>query len=759
MREIYLMLVVGVLIGLLICTHFLRKNPSEMARLLYRIVLVGCFASVSNGFAVLANEELLATFLYGCHFVGITWILYCLYDFIKMYTKVQQDNLVIKRIFLSLTIVDSVSILCNMFLHHHFIMERVLLQDSHYMYTFQMRSGFIVHLILCYSMVAFVMGSLLYKCFTTPRFYRKRYIVLSIAFLCLVIVNILFLATEQLVVDPSLLLYPITAIILFYATIYYVPHLLMENLLVLVSQNIEMGVICFDSEGKRIFRNDAAEKIYQRHGDEKVIEYFGKWRNQRDLGEIQQESFVEKIEEKGQEYVYEVQFNKLEDKTKNYLGSYFSILDRTEEMLALEAEQYRSSHDGLTGLLNQPSFYAETKKLLEAKKQQTYYMVCSDVKDFKSINEVFGMDVGDEILKSIARLIMENMQGDAVAGRIGADRFAVCLPKDRFQEQKFLDCIYEIAHIVENSLYRMHIHMGVYEIEDISMDTNTMCDKAFMAIQSIKDSYHDYIAYYDDESWNRAILGQKILGEFDNALETEQFHIYIQPQISAEGTMKGGEVLVRWVHPQKGLVPPGDFIPVLEDTGLISKMDEYVWELACKQLREWKEIGREDLYLSINISPKDFYYIDVYQTLVDLVEQYEIAPENLRLEITESAFIGDIKEQLKLIHHLQGYGFLVEMDDFGSGFSSLNMLKDMTMDVLKIDMIFLQESGNEDRSRKIVTMIIALAKSLGMEVITEGVETREQVLYLTSAGCDLFQGYYFAKPMTVLEFEEKYQIR
>ncbi|MDE5589599.1 MAG: EAL domain-containing protein, partial [Acetatifactor sp.] len=163
-----------------------------------------------------------------------------------------------------------------------------------------------------------------------------------------------------------------------------------------------------------------------------------------------------------------------------------------------------------------------------------------------------------------------------------------------------------------------------------------------------------------------------------------------------------------------------------------------------------------DYHISVNISPKDFYFADIYKVFTGLVEKYEISPRNLRLEITESAIMSDFEKQLVLIQRLQEYGFLVEMDDFGSGYSSLNMLKDMPVNTLKVDMGFLRQTDHQERSRTILKMIISLSKQLGMEVITEGVETKEQVDFLTDIGCDVFQGYYFAKPMPVSEFEKKY---
>ena len=201
---------------------------------------------------------------------------------------------------------------------------------------------------------------------------------------------------------------------------------------------------------------------------------------------------------------------------------------------------------------------------------------------------------------------------------------------------------------------------------------------------------------------------------------------------------------------------PGVFIEPFERNGMIVKLDLHVWELACRQLREWKDRGFADRYISVNISSKDFFFVDIYKEFTTLVERFGISPGNIKLEITETAVMTDLPKQLALIRKLREAGFIVEMDDFGSGYSSLNMLKDIQLDVLKIDMDFLRQSENEERSRTILKTVVALSRELGVPVITEGVETKDHVDFLTRIGCDIFQGFFFARPMKVADYEKKY---
>jgi EAL domain-containing protein (putative c-di-GMP-specific phosphodiesterase class I) len=251
-----------------------------------------------------------------------------------------------------------------------------------------------------------------------------------------------------------------------------------------------------------------------------------------------------------------------------------------------------------------------------------------------------------------------------------------------------------------------------------------------------------------------------MVGEFDRALAAGEFQMYLQPQVAVDNHgILGAEALVRWDHPVRGMIPPSEFIPVFEKSGYIPRLDRYMWELACRQLRKWKDEGRENLHISVNISPKDFYFVDIYETFTSLVERYGVSPTNLKLEITETALMEEVSKQMDLLRRLRDYGFHVEIDDFGSGYSSLNTLKDIEVDVLKLDMGFLRQTSHEERSKTIMNAVINMSKNLGLTVVTEGVETAEQVAYLTEAGCDVFQGYYFARPMPVTEFESKYFVK
>ena len=305
----------------------------------------------------------------------------------------------------------------------------------------------------------------------------------------------------------------------------------------------------------------------------------------------------------------------------------------------------------------------------------------------------------------------------------------------------------------------MYKRQGVYDISDLEEPVSIMCDKANLASETIKNEYKSNIAYYTERLFESSIEERRIIGEFERAISNNEFEMYLQPQVDSSGNLYGAEALVRWQHPERGLLSPAIFIDVLEKTGFIYKLDRYMWDKAAKKLGEWKKEGKDQYHISVNISTKDFYLVDVYETFVGLVDKYDIDPVNLNIEITETTLMSDFDKNMGIIRLLQNYGFNIEIDDFGSGYSSLNMLKDISADVLKIDMGFLRASENEAKGLDILESIITLAGKLGMKVITEGVETKKQLYMLVEMGCDMYQGYYFSKPIPVDEFEKKYNIK
>jgi diguanylate cyclase (GGDEF)-like protein len=592
----------------------------------------------------------------------------------------------------------------------------------------------------------------------SSRFYSFRYQVIFIALFSGFVLD-LATVSSQSIYDLSTPIYGFMSMIIYYLTLSYVPNELIENTLSLIIKDMNSGIVCFDIHGRCIYCNDILRELYGiGHDYEEMEKEYRKWIQSIEENRKDSMKMETSIYQNGKKKYYEIVYKRTYDDKQNQVCDYFIFNDRTEDVVSLEHEKYRASHDILTGLLNKEQFYIETAKLIKENRDVKYCLVCSNIKDFKFVNELFGIEKGNEILKKQAEYMKNFIGENSLAARLHADRFAMCMPRIRFDEDLINEAITGIQEAFKNSSFHMHIFVGVYDIHDVEERVSIMCDKANLASETIKNEYKSSVAYYTEHLLEKSIEERKIIGEFDRALDNEEFVMFLQPQVDVSGKPFGSEALVRWQHPDKGLLAPGVFIDVLEKTGFVYRLDRYMWDKAVKQLAEWKKRGINDYHISVNISTKDFYLIDVYETFVGLVEKYDIDPKLLKLEITETALMSDFNKNMVIIKRLQKYGFDIEIDDFGSGYSSLNMLKDISADVLKIDMGFLRASENEVKGQDILESIIGLANKLGMSVITEGVEKKTQVDMLYDMGCKMFQGYYFSKPIPVDEFEKKYNI-
>lgn len=759
MRNVYTTLLLIFTIAILICSYVIsRRDKSELTKAISRIMIVAPLTMAAYAGALLAYDHALAEMMYAIYYtVSDVLLIYMLFYTLK-YTRVYELRMWQNILLLLIVAVDGVLMLANVFSESIFIFHCELMDDGSgtMFYGIADRGGlYNFHRMIIYGMVVLIIVPLVIKIKRSPSMYRKKFWLTLLSLMIIIAANVLYIITDT-AIDFSVLTYGIMAGAIYYFNVIYVPQGLVEGLLSSSIKNMDDSVICFDIDGNCVYANSVAYAFFKTVDPVMLTDYLKNWLGGRKLSEIQDTEWKESHGKGSMISHYAKQFKRLCDTNGQCVGCFFKFHDETEDVKKLEAERYRATRDRLTGIYNRDYFYEKVSEAVQNNPECEYCMVCSDIRDFKLVNDIFGINKGDEILITISGALKRLSGEGTVYGRLSGDRFALLMPRKRFNKEIFITEIRGLGHLLGSSTYRLHIHVGVYDVVDKDIEPSVMCDRAYMAITTIKSSFTSMIAYYNDDIREATLEEQKITGEFGEALRNGQFCFYLQPQVSVKGKVLGGEALVRWIHPERGLIPPNEFIPVLERTGLICRLDMNTWELACRKLRQWKDDGYTDRHISVNISPKDFYFTDVYKTFTELVERYEIPPRSLRLEITETAIMNDFRKQLVLIQRLREYGFCVEMDDFGSGYSSLNMLKDMSVDALKVDMEFLRKTENPERTRTILKMIVTLSKQLGMEVITEGVETKEHVDFLTEIGTDIFQGYYFAKPMPVSEFEKRY---
>ena len=433
-----------------------------------------------------------------------------------------------------------------------------------------------------------------------------------------------------------------------------------------------------------------------------------------------------------------------------------SILRRVASIIRLRetaAMINQFQFDRLTGLYSKEFFYQRVKETLEQNPDREYDIICSDIENFKLINDVFGVPAGDRLLCNIAKMYTNMVGKGEICGRLHADQFA-CLLERR---QHYADEFFTQADAEINQLGNMRnivMKWGVYTVEDRTLAVEQMCDRALLAARKIKGQYGKHFSRYDDDLRNQMLREQAITDVMEEALTEEQFIVYLQPKYSiSTDKLAGAEALVRWNHPEWGFQSPAAFIPLFERNGFITKLDRFVWEKTCSILREWDDKGYPPIPVSVNVSRADVYQVDLAEVLMKTVQKYNISPARLHLEITESAYTEDPDQIIRTVRHLREIGFIVEMDDFGSGYSSLNMLNQLPLDILKLDMKFIQSETAKPIEEGILGFIMGLARWMNLSVVAEGVETREQLERLREIGCDFVQGYFFARPMPCEDFE------
>ncbi|MDO5111670.1 MAG: PAS domain-containing protein [Clostridia bacterium] len=423
-------------------------------------------------------------------------------------------------------------------------------------------------------------------------------------------------------------------------------------------------------------------------------------------------------------------------------------------MRANAARFARAERDALTGLYNRSAFIERAGRMIAAQPPGYYVIACFDIDKFKVVNDRYGSEKGDRVLCFIAEIFEKGFgAAGGICCRVMADQFAVLYPYS-FMGSEQIARIRQEAMELDGSIPPIVFSVGRYIIEDKTLSVSAMFDRAVLAEASVKGRFDTHIALYDESMRVELLLEQQTISEMEEALQQKQFEVYLQPQYNhATGALIGAEALIRWQHPQRGLLLPAEFLPLFERNGFVYEMDKYVWEQSCVVLRRWLDSGVEPLPVSVNISGYDAFREDFFATITSLMEAYRIPPDLLRLEITESAFVQSAEALIEIVSRLTAYGFIVGIDDFGSGYSTLNVLKDVPASVLKLDMRLLANTGNTQRGGTIRESVVRMTKWLGIPVIAEGVETREQADFLRSIGCNYVQGFLYARPMPIDEFE------
>lgn len=728
----------------------LRSKKSigiPLARMLFALIP----PVVGNLLIIIATTQTLAAI--GCYlyYIGIDFTAFNLLRYILSYCNISWENNRFRVFVLVLLGMDVFQLFANIFFGHAFSLECIELYGRPY-YRMVPYLPQNLHRLLVYSVLAAVVVILFLKMLHSSRIAARRYGVIF-STLVVVIIWCTFYVFSRTPLDRSMIGYCVFGLLAFYFSLYYKPVRLLNRIMMDISAELPDAVFFFNDVGACIWLNSEGRKLLGTDG--------------RDMSEVEEKlrpfredvperdnwtSRLERETDTGRKY-YALERRVIRDARGYVDGSFLSIRDDTEAQLNLIRETYRARHDELTGLYTRPYLYKRIREKLESASGEVYSLVFVNISSFKLVNDIFGTDFGDDVLRQIGDMLRRFVPEGGLFGRLAGDTFGILARSSDLDADDLESRLANFTVGTGDIQYHVLVHMGIYEVTDTSLEVSVMFDRARIAASSLRNDYHTHIAWYDDQMRVNMLWEQQISGELQTAIKEKQIVPYLQPLVDTAGRVVGAEALVRWNHPEYGFLSPGKFIPIFEQNGMIAEVDRYMWRCACEQLARWRD---NDLFISINISPKDFYFMDVLAEIKSLVKEYDVDPVRLRVEITESVMISDAENKVRLLAGLREAGFLVEMDDFGSGYSSLNMLKKMPIDVIKIDMVFLRDSEQDEKSAKILRNIINMTSDLNIVPLTEGVETENQYVALMRMGCKLFQGFYFARPMPVADFEAKY---
>jgi len=730
------------------CSILSFKSKKSIGKYTGLLNVAIMFPIVGNLIILRASNEAVSEIGYYTSYIGMTLILMAITMFTTMYCKGIEPERKHSKYYLMYVIgfFDIFQLLLGTMLHHVFTVQKIMLTNKEIFYMDMSSFGLTLHRILTYIIYACIIITYIVCTIRASKLYKEKYVTVLIILLAAGIAQGLFIYSK-LPIDRSIIVHSIFGAIVFYLSILYQPLKLLDALLSNIVSDMDDAVFAFDNTKKCLWAN---EKGFNLLNIEQGKLYLVKDAFLDKFGDLSDKSdkWSAPIERDGLYYIIEKKAVKSNNKLLD--GYYVVIKDDTERFKALEKERYESTHDQLTGMYNMQYLYTYIEHALSTT-NDNYSIIYINIKNFKIVNDIFGRHFGDNVLKQFGQWLQDKFKNIAVCGRLMGDTFGIFIKQSNYNEVTFLNDLSEFTIQGKNIKHSISVHIGVYEITDKFVDIATMFDRAHLALSSIESNYKTDVKHYDDNLRDVTIKEQQYTSNISDAIANNEIKPYLQPIVDNENNVVGAEALVRWDHPEYGLLNPSDFVTIFEKNGLIAEIDKYIWKCACETLYKWKDTQFRNLFLSINISPIDFYFIDVITELKNLLNTYSLNPEKLRIEITESTMMNNSEEKMNILRELKKLGFIVEMDDFGSGYSSLNLLKDMPVDVLKIDMQFL--SKDSKRANIIIKNIVRLTRDLKIVPLIEGVETEEQYNMLKGMGVLLFQGYYFNKPLTVSEFE------
>ena len=745
---IYLFMFVFLIITFIRC---LRNKEKEYARPLSVVILIAAICNLIYSLGLCATKEIyfaITTSLWGAL---LPWLFFSFYIYMKHYLNISHNKLLFK-VLVALVLIDSILMLTNISTNWIMEFKRVTVPSDYSAlisgtyFIMDNKWYYYVHIIMCYSLVIPTIYYTIRQWIITARIYRVKYMSLTICMFVAIIINISFIVLKQFYIDLSALMYGLISYYALLFTVNFTPKILISKLTKIIVNNMQDGLVVFDSNGEFFHSNVKMSEIFVSFSKRNTYYDFKTKYCNVPLDNI---PHMFEMVSNGKRYYYKVTHTTFVDKQNKIEAYYYIFHDVTFEMETVKEREYTLHHDNLTGVYSRAYFLEEAKTFVKEDKE--YYLLVTNFEQFRLYNELYGAEAGDDLLRKMAKVLYDmGLKYNILYARMESDHFAICLEKELYNQLGFANVLIDKFKKYENN--QVILKIGICPLDEVNVIS--AYDRAIFTIHHFKDNIEQRYGFYSSSIKSKVVRENLLMTEFDKSIQNKYFTIYLQPQINyRNGKLIGAEALVRWIHPELGMISPFEFITIFEKSKYISRLDLYVWEEACKYLDKCNKSGYNNLSLSVNISRMDFYNMDVFEELKFLVEKYEISPSQLKLEITESAFMSNYSKIVTVIMKLREFGFLIEMDDFGSGYSSLNTLREIPIDIIKLDMKFLSKGNYTPKSIEILDSTISMAHRLQLPVIAEGVETYEQAEMLSRMNCELIQGYYHAKPMPISDFD------
>ena len=727
------------------------KADEKYSRSVSFLLINGFITVLVYAISIIIMNKLFNKIFITFYFISIDWLLYFVINFLFDYSdsrKIIKKAQRIDKINMGLRIIayaDSTSLLLNLFLNHAF--DNVLYYNAittTYYWANRYLIGYQFHLFFCYFLVLFITLEFIREILANKNFKRKSLIIILAGFLVIIGVDVLFV-TRTLMYDYSVVLYGVITVVIYYSTIIYRKRNFLNTMTELYADNIYSAVFCFDSERECIFTNANASKLFP---TQEQIDFISKeylkspWLQPAIINKSDyatgNDSFIVNNEQK----FFSIEYQLLKDKKNKIFGSYLKFTDITTNVIKKNLEKNHLSHDPLTGLLKAEAFVRKAEEIIHSNQTVTRYLVVTNIKDFRFINDIFGSELGDKILIEQASFFKYMKYRDCIIGRITADRFAILINKEDFNEKLALSNSEMLQNLTKSLNYTIKVKIGVYEIKPGEDDVLNMYDKATIAIDTIKDNHQTEIKYYNQSEMDKLIWDKTLINDFNNSMDNGDFEVVFQPVYNKNNEIVSYEALSRWKKNNQ-LLQPDSFIPVLEKSIFIGKLDEFVLEETCKFIKENYE-NNNNIFVSVNIIEMDFYYFNVYKKINELIKKYAIPTNSIGLEIPEK--ILEKKEYLEVIEELKREGILIILDNFGTGYSSFSTFNYINPDYIKIKINSFDLENDKEKSMMILNSVMHISNTIDTRIIVKYIETEEELSMLKECGFDLFQGSFLSIP-------------